>query len=117
MNHLQRRVRAAVAVYESQSAEQRLGLDPVHPDKYLPAREVAAGDKAEGGKLGIIRQVADLGFDMESRLIADHSDVHRLGALGERHDRRGVSLDPGLSAIEHLDERGARARLENEGGA
>ena len=81
-----------------------LGLVPGHPDKNLPAREVAAGDEAEGVKLGIVRQVADLGFDMEPRLVPDHGDVPRLGALGERHDRRRVALDAGLSAFEHLDE-------------
>ena len=104
VNDLQRRIGAPGAVDKRQSPKRRLGLNASHPDKNLPARQLAAGNESEGAELRALRQFANLGFDMKPGLVPDDCDVPRPGALGQRHDRRRMSLNTLVSAVEYLNE-------------
>ena len=114
MNDLKRRIGEARAVDERKPSKRCLGPLSAHPDKNLPSRQLAAGNQSEGAKLCGLGEFADLGFDVQPGLVADHRHMRRPRPFGQGQNCRCVTLDADMSAFEELDERGLRSGVERD---
>ncbi len=104
MHDLQRRIGAPLAIDQGEPAQRNPGGAANRPQENLPADEGAARDEAKGVEFRRLGQFAYLTFDVQPRIVPDQRDVGRLGAPAQGHDRRRVTLNAAIGALEHLDE-------------
>ena len=98
VNDLQRRIGAPRAIDQARARRAKPWRRPRSSCKKI-CRRVSAPPETRPKALSsaALGQFADLAFDMQPGLVPDQRDMGRLGALGQRHDRRRVTLNAGIA--------------------